>query len=153
MIRLFFVFIIGFFIQFLLYGALPFENLKIDLLLIITISSAVTQGSLVGEVTGFFSGIIEDITTMGIFGGKSLIRIIIGYFSGKLKGRIMESSVFFQIALVFVMFIISGFAGILIQIIYSYPSISIKQVFINAIVNALISPAVFWAIGGRRIVR
>jgi rod shape-determining protein MreD len=136
----------GFFFQILLAKFFAIGGISINIMLLLTIEIAVVEGANKGQVFGFFTGLLEDILTLGIIGIRSLIRTIIGFIVGNIKNQFDEGNVLFQIVLVFFIFLIHGFFIYFMRIIFSYPEIIIRNIFINALINGLLAPFIFFLV-------
>jgi len=67
-------------VNFTLFGAVP------DLALCIVVYSAYVNGTMTGQISGFFSGLLIDFLSLAPLGLNSLIRVIIGAVTGIFKG-------------------------------------------------------------------
>jgi rod shape-determining protein MreD len=76
-----------------LYHAVP------DLALGILVFSAYVNGSMTGQLTGFFSGILLDFLSAAPLGLNTFIRTLIGALSGLIKGTFFLDIVFLPMAL------------------------------------------------------
>ncbi|MEO5634383.1 rod shape-determining protein MreD [Gaiella sp.] len=54
-----------------------------DVLLVTLVSMALLRGSVAGAVTGFFAGLIVDVTTLGTLGLTALLLTLVGYWAGR----------------------------------------------------------------------
>ncbi|GHU39034.1 rod shape-determining protein MreD [Spirochaetia bacterium] len=70
-----------------------------DIALCILVYSAYINGTMTGQMTGFFSGILIDFISAAPLGLNILTRTIIGAASGVLKGAFFVDTVFVPIAL------------------------------------------------------
>ena len=65
------------------YDAVPI------LTMIVVVRVALTSGALAGNISGFFCGLLLDVTTPEWFGAAMLIGSIIGYVTGIMRDRIV----------------------------------------------------------------
>jgi len=79
--------------HFTLYRAVP------DLALGIVVYSASVNGMMVGQVSGFFYGIVQDFLSAAPIGLNALIRALIGALAGLLKGNLLLDVVFIPMIL------------------------------------------------------
>jgi rod shape-determining protein MreD len=56
---------------------------SLDLLLVVLICTALTQGAVTGAVAGFAGGLIVDIATLGTLGVTALLLTVAGYWAGR----------------------------------------------------------------------
>jgi len=137
------IFIFGIIIQIFLSRYFIFSGIGINVMLLLTIEVSLIKGPVNGMSFGFFSGIFEDIYSMGIIGAGSLIRTITAFFAGSVKGKFAVKNAIFQFILVFILSIIHGLFMYLIRIIFAYPEISVMSIIGSACVNGIIAPLVF----------
>jgi len=69
--------------HFTLYRAVP------DLALGIIVYSASVNGMMVGQLSGFFYGIVQDFLSAAPIGLNALIRMLLGALAGLLKGNLL----------------------------------------------------------------
>lgn len=144
--RMIVTFLIGCIVQLMLFSYLSIEGVGINILLLLTIEIALVNGSYPGEIFGFISGFVEDIFIFGIIGARALIRTFIGYIAGKFKGNFEVQNLFFQFGFVFVVFMIHGYFIYLIRLIFSYSPIVLNKVLLNAVINGLFAPVVYYIV-------
>jgi rod shape-determining protein MreD len=75
------------------FGASP------DLALGIVVYTAYVNGTMTGQLSGFFSGFLLDLLSAAPLGFNALIRTIAGALAGLLKGTFFLDAVFFPMAL------------------------------------------------------
>ena len=73
-------------LQSTIFSHIAFFKAVPDLALIIIVYCAYINGSMPGQITGFFSGIFTDLISAAPLGLNSLIRTIIGALAGIFKG-------------------------------------------------------------------
>jgi len=66
-----------------LYGAVP------DLALGIVVYSASVNGMMVGQLSGFFYGLVQDFLSAAPIGLNALVRALLGALTGLLKGNLL----------------------------------------------------------------
>ena len=123
---------------------LSFSGIQINVMLIFLVEIALIKGSNHGQVFGFITGIIEDLITMGIMGARSLIRTLIGFLAGRLKGKFSVNNPLFQIILTFIVFVFYGFSMYFLSLFFSEQIISPGSVFLNAAVNSMLAPIFYF---------
>ena len=133
----------GFISQIILSKYFSYGGIGVNILLLLTIEVSVIKGSRYGEVFGFFSGLLQDIFTLGIVGSRALIGTLTGFFAGGLRSKFEAHNIFFQIILTCIIFVIQGFFVYFIRLIFTYPAITIKNIFINAVLNGLFAPVLY----------
>ncbi len=121
-----------------------------DIMLIVILYIGMKNGSNIGQLTGFFSGLLIDFLSASPFGLNSLVRTILGFLSGLLhlnvssKGIIMPATLGFVATLTkaTVIFIVSFFYPGKI-VLYSLFS---SNLWYECLFNALLSPLIFFAL-------
>ncbi len=118
-----------------------------DIMLLATIYIGMKNGPIIGQVTGFFSGLMIDFLSASPFGLNSMIRTILGFFSGMLhlnvhtKGIVIPSiiAVIATISKAVLLFIISFFYPNKI-VLYSLFS---STLWFECVFNAVLAPVIF----------
>jgi len=120
---------------------------KPSLPLAFTVAIALLKGSFQGELFGFFSGLLCDLSSGGPFLGiQSLSQTLVGYLVGLLKRRFYSDS--------FITQLMSGFTATLIDKLItflalgillsgSYPQFRFLGLLINAVINSIMTIIVF----------
>ncbi|SJZ92914.1 rod shape-determining protein MreD [Selenihalanaerobacter shriftii] len=80
-------------LQITIFAFYPVWGVTPDLLLIIVISSALLNGYRKGAYIGFFTGLIQDVFSSGLFGSNIVIKLILGYACGFLQKKIYPKSI------------------------------------------------------------
>jgi rod shape-determining protein MreD len=70
-----------------------------DIALLILVFVSYTNGSLMGQTTGFFGGILLDFISFSPLGLNILVRTVIGYLVGLFRGTFFLDRVFLPVAL------------------------------------------------------
>ena len=86
--------IASFLLQVTVIPELSVAGVKPDLILVVTVCLAVFEGPGRGAVFGFWGGFLEDMVASAVTGVSSLSKVLVGYFAGELKHRMVSSSVF-----------------------------------------------------------
>jgi rod shape-determining protein MreD len=76
-----------------LYRAVP------DLALCVIVYSAYVNGTMTGQVSGFFAGLLYDFLSEAVLGLNALIRTLAGALTGLLRGTFFLDMVFLPMAL------------------------------------------------------
>ena len=118
-----------------------------DLLLLAVLFISVYNGSLTGEITGFFSGLFLDFLSGAPMGLNCLLRTIIGYLTGLFHNTLNVNGFFIPALLGFIATILKA---ILIQIIsFFFPEgIITYQIFSTEFLteltlNTVLAPVIF----------
>ena len=121
---------------------------KASLPLVLTVSVALLKGSFQGEIVGFFSGFLCDLSSGGPFIGiQSLSQALVGFFVGLMRSRFYSESVVTQS--------ISGFSATLAEKLISLlilsvlltgfpsPRLRVLGLILSAFINSLLTILVF----------
>jgi rod shape-determining protein MreD len=111
-----------------LYRAVP------DLALGIVVYSAYVNGSMTGQLSGFFSGILLDFISAGPLGLNALIRTLTGALTGFMKGTFFLDLIFLPMALCAAATILKALSLLILHLLFS-----------GAVPVYEIASPVFWA--------
>ena len=118
-----------------------------DLILLAVLFISVYNGSLTGEVTGFFSGLFLDFLSAAPMGLNCLLRTIIGFLTGLFHNTLNVNGFFIPALLGFIATLLKAF---LIQVIsFFFPEGIISyQIFSTEFLteltlNTLLAPVMF----------
>jgi len=119
---------------------------KPDLPLILTISIALLKGSFQGELVGFVSGLLCDLSSGGPFLGiQSLGKVVVGYLAGFIKGRFYSDSSIIQSLSAFVATIVDKLITLLNlgMLLGGFLHIRLPGLILTAIINSILVIIVF----------
>jgi rod shape-determining protein MreD len=124
-----------------------FVNVVPDLALCILVYSAYVNGTMTGQVSGFFSGLFLDFLSAAPLGLNSLIRTLIGALTGYFKGSFFLDIFFLPVILCALATIIKAIIVFILHLIIgtAVPSYSfISSVFwIELGMNCFCAPVLF----------
>lgn len=127
--------------QFAFFDVIP------DLALCILVFSAYTNGIMIGQVSGFFSGLFLDFLSAAPLGLNSLVRTIIGSLTGIFKGSFFLDIFFLPVILCAIATILKALIIFILHIIignnvpaYSFSS---SLFWIELGLNCLSAPLLF----------
>ncbi len=118
-----------------------------DLILIVTLYIGIKNGPVVGQLTGFSSGILIDFLSAAPFGLNAFVRVIIGFLSGVLHLNIHSKGIIIPILLGFIATLTK--ALIIFFISFFYPgkimlySLFSSTLWYECLFNALLTPIFF----------
>jgi rod shape-determining protein MreD len=134
-------------LQSTLLNYIAINGVKPDLSLIILVFISYRRGSMVGEVTGFFSGLFEDFITIMPLGFTSIIKTILGFLFGLLKGSIIIDVIFIPILFIVAATLIKGLLIWMTALIFSVSQVGSSLFHINTLIelvyNAVLGPFIF----------
>jgi rod shape-determining protein MreD len=138
-------------IQLTLLNLFTIQGLKPDLILLVVLIFSLLKGAEEGTVSGFASGLLQDIFSTGLLGVNALVKTVIGFISGILKEKIFTEHILFLIPII--TFVVSISQSILMLLILhafgiEYSMVwSLKKIVLpEALYNSLLSPFVFLGI-------
>ena len=122
------------------YGVIP------DLALIVVVFSSNSMGAMKGQGLGFAAGLVQDFLTTGPIGLNALIRTVVGYLFGKMKGKFFLDSILLPVIFIVVATLLKEILmSLLIFIFLPASEISFfgSEFLIELGLNAFIAPFVF----------
>src|SRR5574344_3111057 len=122
-----------------------------DLVLICVLYFSIENGKLMGESTGFISGVFIDFLSACPFGLNCLLRTIIGFIGGMFNKTINTDGFFIPALLGFCTTIIKALLLWLISFLYassvlSYNPFTISFLF-EVLLNTILTPLIFKFLG------
>ena len=134
-------------VQSTVFSLFSIGGVRPDLSLIVLVFISYKKGQMVGQITGFFTGFIEDIISLTPLGFHSLIKALLGFLYGYIQGRIIIDMVFIPILFVTIATIIKLLTAWFISIIITIPEVQISffhlNTFIEILYNAFTAPFIF----------
>jgi rod shape-determining protein MreD len=125
-----------------LYGAVP------DLALGIIVYSAYVNGTMTGQLAGFFSGVFLDFLSAAPLGLNALIRTLIGALAGLMKGAFFLDIFFLPMLLCAAATIVKALALFLLHLLFAgaVPAYALAApvFWIELGLNTLSAPLLFW---------
>ncbi|MGI5172045.1 rod shape-determining protein MreD [Treponema sp. OMZ 840] len=119
-----------------------------DILLLVVLYIGFHNGSLTGEVSGFFSGLVLDFLSAAPLGLNALVRTLIGFLSGLFYNNFETSGIIIPAVLGFTA---TAAKAILIRFVsFFYPgsiltySLFSSVLWYECVFSALCAPVVFW---------
>lgn len=138
-------------IQLTLINLFTIQGLKPDLILLVVIVFSLLKGAEEGAISGFASGLLQDIFSSGLLGINALAKTVMGFICGVLKERIFAEHILFIIPVI--TFLVSISQSMLIFLVLNAFGVeyslvwSLKQVAIpEALYNSLLVPFIFLAV-------
>lgn len=145
------IIVVALLIQLTLINSITILGLKPDLIMVVVVVFSLLKGEKEGTISGFASGLLQDIFSTSLLGINALAKTVIGFTCGILKEKIFYEHILFLIPVI--TFIASFMQSILIFLLLRAFGIeyglawSIKQIAIpEALYSSLLSPFIFLAI-------
>jgi len=135
-------------LQSTLIGMIPIVKVIPDIALCIIVFSAYVNGTMTGQVSGFFSGLLLDFLSAAPLGMNCLLRTLIGALTGIFKGAFFLDIIFMPVILcafatllkaviIFLLHLIIG------HVIPAYYSFTAPLLWIEMGFNCLLAPFIF----------
>ena len=145
------IIVVALLIQLTLINSITILGLKPDLIMIVVVVFSLMKGEKEGTISGFASGLLQDIFSIGLLGINAFAKTVIGFTCGLLKEKVFHEHILFLIPVI--TFIASLIQSILIFLLLRAFGIeyslawSLKQVALpEALYSSLLSPFIFLAI-------
>lgn len=145
------IIVVALLIQLTLINSITILGLKPDLIMVVVVVFSLLRGAKEGTVSGFASGLLQDIFSTGLLGMNALAKTVIGFFCGIIKEKIFREHILFIIPVI--TFIASFMQSILMFLLLRAFGIeyglawSLKQVALpEALYSSLLSPFIFLVI-------
>ncbi|MDC7225863.1 MAG: rod shape-determining protein MreD [Spirochaetales bacterium] len=122
------------------YGVVP----DIALIMIVFISNSC--GAMKGQMLGFIAGLIQDFLSAGPLGFNALVRTVVGFFFGRMKGKLFLDSILLPVLFIIVASLIKEAMTALIGLIFMAESNLIvfgRDFLIELGMNAFLAPFCF----------
>jgi len=145
------IIVVALLIQLTLINSITILGLKPDLILVVVVIFSLLKGEKEGTISGFASGLLQDIFSTGLLGINALVKTVIGFTCGILREKIFHEHILFLIPVI--TFIASFIQSILIFFLLRTFGIeynliwSLKQIALpEALYSSLLSPFIFLVI-------
>lgn len=145
------IIIVALVIQLTLINLVTILGVKPDLIMVVVVVFSLRKGEKEGIISGFTSGLLQDIFSTGLLGINALAKTVIGFTCGIIKEKIFHEHILFIIPII--TFIASFIQSILVFLLLRAFGIdynlvwSLKQIALpEALYSSLLSPFIFLAI-------
>jgi len=143
-----FLMVIAYILQSTLFQIISIGGIKPDLSLIILVFISYRKGHVVGEVSGFFAGLIEDFISITPLGFHSIIKTLIGFLYGYIQGRVVIDFLLMPVLFVITATVMKIFSSWILSIIFSLSEVRIQFFHLNTLIeilyNAVLTPLIFF---------
>ena len=134
-------------LQSTLLHAIELGGVHPDLALLVLIFVAMRRGAMVGQVSGFVSGFVEDLMSVSPLGFHALLRTVVGFLYGLLSGNVFIDPFLMPIILAVIATILKGFLAGVVSAVFGIASsgfvIFTGRIWIEAGYNGLVAPFLF----------
>jgi len=145
------IIVVALLIQLTLINSITILGLKPDLIMIVVVVFSLLKGGKEGTISGFASGLLQDIFSTGLLGINALAKTVIGFTCGIFKEKIFYEHILFLIPVItfvasfmqsILMFLLLRSFGIEYGLAWSKKQIALPK----ALYSSLQSPFIFLAI-------
>lgn len=134
-------------LQSTLLGRIAIRGVRPDLALIVLIFVSMRRGPMVGQVSGFATGFLEDLMNVSPLGFHSLLRTVIGYVYGLLSGNVFIDPFLMPIILTVIATILKGILAGIVSAIFGLAASGFitftGRLWIEVGYNGVIAPFLF----------
>jgi rod shape-determining protein MreD len=134
-------------LQSTILSKIAIRGVRPDLALIVLIFVSMRRGSMVGQVSGFATGFLEDLMNVSPLGFHSLMRTVIGYAYGLLSGNMFIDPILLPIVLTVIATILKGILAGIISAIFGIEASGFitftGRLWIEVGYNGVIAPFLF----------
>jgi rod shape-determining protein MreD len=95
-------------LQSTILGRVAIRGVRPDLAMLLLVFVSLRRGPMVGQISGFASGFLEDLMNVSPLGFHSLLRTVIGYLYGLLSGNVFVDPFLMPIILAVVATLLKG---------------------------------------------
>lgn len=126
------------------------EGVLPDLVLIVVVYFAASDGPEKGMFTGVIGGAMQDVASDAVLGHHVLCNVVVGYAAGQVAARLVTEHAAVKAGLVFCGSLLQGLLFVLVRYIQQ-PRLNPARAFLGGTVpeafyTALITPLVFFAL-------
>ncbi len=122
-----------------------------DLGLIVLVFVAIRRGSMTAQLSGFVSGVVEDVLSLSPLGFHAFIRTVVGFLYGLTEGGIFVDPILMPVILIIIATIFKALISSLLVVFLSIPAagfgVFTGPLWIELGYNAVLAPFLFAALG------
>ncbi|MGA2975789.1 MAG: rod shape-determining protein MreD [Spirochaetia bacterium] len=134
-------------LQSTLLGKIALGGVRPDLAMLVLVFVSMRRGSMVGQVSGFASGFLEDLMNVSPLGFHSLMRTVIGFLFGLLSGNVFIDPFLMPIILAVVATLLKGILSGIISALFGLASSGFitftGRIWIEVGYNGVVAPFLF----------
>jgi rod shape-determining protein MreD len=134
-------------LQSTVFRYIALRGVRPDLALLVLVFVSMRRGSMVGQVSGFLSGFLEDLMNVSPLGFHSLMRAVIGYLYGLLSGNVFIDPFLMPIVLAVVATLLKGVLAGIVSAIFGIAASGFitftGRIWIEVGYNGVIAPFLF----------
>jgi len=122
-----------------------------DMGLIVLVFIAVRRGSMTAQLSGFVSGVVEDVLSLSPLGFHAFVRTVVGFLYGLTQGGIFIDPILMPVILTIIATIFKALISSLLVVFLSIPAAGFAvftgPLWIELGYNAVLAPFLFAALG------
>ena len=122
-----------------------------DLGLSVLVFVAIRRGSMTAQLSGFVSGVVEDVLSLSPLGFHAFIRTVVGFLYGLTEGGIFVDPILMPVILIIIATIFKALISSLLVVFLSIPAagfgVFTGPLWIELGYNAVLAPFLFAALG------
>ncbi|HUX19642.1 MAG TPA: rod shape-determining protein MreD [Spirochaetia bacterium] len=122
-------------------------DVKPDIALVIFLLTSSRQGSFKAQITGFGTGLVQDFLSLSPIGFNALIRTVLGYLYGALKGKLFIDPIFFPILIAVIGTLLKYLFSYILMLMFISPAAAATvfsaHLWIEMGINSFIAPFIF----------
>jgi rod shape-determining protein MreD len=134
-------------LQSTILGRVAIRGVRPDLAMLVLVFVSIRRGPMVGQVSGFASGFLEDLMNVSPLGFHSLLRTVIGYVFGLLSGNVFIDPFLMPIILAVVATILKGILSGIVSAVFGIESSGFitftGRLWIEVGYNGIVAPFLF----------
>jgi rod shape-determining protein MreD len=134
-------------LQSTILGRIAIRGVRPDLAMLVLVFVSVRRGPMVGQVSGFASGFLEDLMNVSPLGFHSLLRAVTGYLFGLLSGNVFIDPFLMPIILAVVATLLKGLLSGVVSALFGIASSGFitftGRIWIEMGYNGVVAPFLF----------
>jgi rod shape-determining protein MreD len=134
-------------LQSTILAKIAIRGVRPDLALLVLIFVSMRRGPMVGQLSGFAAGFLEDLMNVSPLGFHSLLRTVVGYLYGLLSGNVFIDPFLMPILLAVVATILKGILSGIVSGIFGIAAsgfvIFAGRLWIEVGYNGVVAPFLF----------
>jgi len=121
-----------------------------DLGLIVLVFVAIRRGSMTAQLSGFASGVVEDVLSLSPLGFHAFIRTVVGFLYGLTEGSIFVDPILMPVILIIIATLFKALISSLLVVFLAIPAVGFGvfagPLWIELGYNAVLAPFLFAAL-------
>ncbi len=144
-------------LQSTILGRIAIRGVRPDLAMLVLVFVSLRRGPMVGQMSGFVSGFLEDLMNVSPLGFHSLLRTVIGYLFGLLSGNVFIDPFLMPIILAVVATLLKGILSGIVSAVFGIESSGFitftGRLWIEVGYNGIVAPFLFALLNVFRVIK